>query len=441
MKKALEEILGEFYESGIQDDVRPRSIHLLEKPHSISVVTGMRRTGKTYLTYLRMQELLKSGIALERIVHVSFDDERLNHFSVDDLHLINELHATFFPEAARQKCWFFLDELQNVEGWELYARRLLDTPQIQLCLTGSSSRLLSSEIATQLRGRSLETEVFPLSFSEMLTYNGIFAKLPSPPYSTRTMGQLRNAMSRYLEEGGFPDVQGTPPRLRIQMLQGYVQSVLYRDVLERHEVPSIQALQYTLDYLLHNFARKISTRAISGALKFNGVSSNREAIGDYLRYFREAYLTYPVSLRTDSQTIRNANPDKYYLVDTGLLRAMQPRNDAERGWLLENLVFLALRRGFQKIEYYNCKEGGEIDFFVTDKLTHDKRLVQVAWELEDEATCKREILTLKNAMQETGIQDATIVTWDEKERVQDGVRIVPMWKWALEESSRQVVEI
>ena len=439
MKKALETILGEFYDNGIQGDVRPRNIPFVEKPHLISVITGMRRTGKTYLTYQRMQELLNAGISLERIVHVSFDDERLSHFSVDDLHLINELHAAFFPDAARQKCWYFLDELQNIDGWELYARRLVDTPQVQLCLTGSSSRLLSSEIATQLRGRSLETEVFPLSFAEMLTFNGIFTKVPSPPFSSHTVGRLKNAMGRYLEEGGFPDVQGTNARLRIQMLQGYVQSVLYRDVLERHEVPSVQALQYTLDYLIHNFSRKVSTRAISGALKFNGISSNREAIGEYLRFFKEAYLVYPVSLRTDSQTIRNANPDKYYLVDTGLLRAMQPRNDAENGWLLENLVFLALRRGFQKIEYYNCNGGGEIDFFVTDKITHSNRLIQVSWEMGDEETFHRELSAMTAAMAETGIQDATIVTWDDIECIQEGVRIVPVWKWALEEAKGQII--
>ena len=436
MKKALEEILADFYENGIQGDLRPRSIPFLEKEHSISVVTGMRRTGKTYLTYQRMQELLKSGVALERIVHISFDDERLSKLKVDDLRLVNELHAAFYPDAVRQKCWYFLDELQNIDGWELYARRLLDTPNIQLCLTGSSARLLSSEIATQLRGRSLETEVFPLSFGEMLAYNRFFKKLPSPPYSSYTIGRLKNAMRQYLDEGGFPDVQGTSDRIRIQMLQGYVQSVLYRDVIERHDVASVQALHYTLHYLIHNFARKISTRAISGALKFNGVSSNREAIGEYVRYFKEAYLVYPVSLRTDSQTVRNANPDKYYLVDTGLLRAMQPRNDMEYGWLLENLVFLALRRGFQKVEYYNCKDGGEIDFLVTNRLTMTQRLVQVAWELDDAATFKREFATLKNAMHETGINDATIVTWDDDERMFDGIRIVPVWKWTLEEEDR-----
>ncbi|MBO4527667.1 MAG: ATP-binding protein, partial [Victivallales bacterium] len=219
-------------------------------------------------------------------------------------------------------------------------------------------------------------------------------------------------------------------------LQGYVQAVLYRDVLERHEVASVQALQYTLNYLMYNYARKVSTRAISGALKFNGVSSNRESIGDYLRYFKEAYLVYPVSLRTESQTIRNANPDKYYIVDTGLIRAMQPRNDVERGWLLENLVFLSLRRNFQKIEYFNCKDGGEIDFYVTDRLTHGERLIQVCWEMVDKATIKRELSTMKAAMDETGIQDATLVTWDDEERMEDGVRIVPVWKWALEEAKR-----
>lgn len=169
--------------------------------------------------------------------------------------------------AAAQKCWYFLDELQDILGWELYARRLVDSSLVQLCLTGSSFRLLSSEIATELRGRSLETEVFPLSFPEFLSFNGIVGKIPSEPYSSRSAGVLRNAVARYLEEGGFPDVQDTVPRVRNKVLQEYVDAVVYRDVLERHEVPSVQALRYTLDYIIHNFARKISTRAISGVLK------------------------------------------------------------------------------------------------------------------------------------------------------------------------------
>ncbi len=422
--------MREFYEFGIPEDVRPRNVDYLEKRNSATVVTGMRRTGKTYVTYQRMRALVESGIPLERIVHVNFDDDRLKGVRLEHLRLIGDIHAEMFPDAAKERCWYFLDELQDVKGWELYARRLLDSHLVQLCLTGSSSKMLSREIATQMRGRSIDVEVFPLSFAEFMRFNSLVKAIPTEPYSSRTAGILRHAMLRYLEEGGFPDVQGDDFRIRVKTLQGYVDAVLYRDIIERHEVPSVQSLRYTLEYIKHNFAHKISTRAISGALKGLGLSDSREYISDYLDWLEQAYLVYRVPIRTDSLAVRRMNPDKFYLVDTGLARAVTPKSDASRGWLLENLVFLALRRGFNKIEYYNTKNGDEVDFLVTDQVTKKRRLVQVSWELSSPATERRELTALKDARDEIKVDDCTVVTWDE-ERNDDGIRIVPAWKWCI----------
>ena len=357
MKNALAEVMREFYEFGVPNDVKNREVEFLEKRNAATVVVGMRRAGKTYVTYQKMRDIVASGIPLSRIVHVNFDDDRLRGVGLEQLRLIGDIHAEMYPEASNEKCWYFLDELQEIEGWEMYARRLLDSRLVQLCLTGSSSKLLSSEIATQMRGRSLDVEVFPLSFKEYLLFNGIVKSLPGAPYSSRTAGLLRNAMGRYIDEGGFPDVQGEPYRIRVKMLQEYVDAVLYRDIIERHEVSSTQALRYTLDYILSNFAHKVSTRAIANALKQLGVSSNRECIADYLEWMEQAYLIYRVSLHSDSVAVRRMNPDKFYLVDTGLARAATPKNDASNGWFLENLVFMSLRRGDNKIEYYNTEKA------------------------------------------------------------------------------------
>lgn len=290
--------------------------------------------------------------------------------------------------------------------------------------------MLSGDIATQMRGRSVDVEVFPLSFSEFLRFNSLVKSIPAAPFSTRTAGMLRNAMRRYLDEGGFPDVQGDDFRVRVKTLQGYVDAVLYRDVIERHNVPSVQSLRYTLEYIKHNFAHKISTRAIAGALKSLGLSDSREFVADYLDWLEQAYLIYRVPIRTDSLAVRRMNPDKFYLVDTGLARAVTPKNDAARGWFLENLVFLSLRRGDNRIEYYNTKSGEEVDFLVTDKATKKRRLVQVAWELSLPETEQRELSALKIARKEMGIDDCTVVTWDD-EREDDGIKILPVWKWCL----------
>ena len=190
------------------------------------------------------------------------------------------------------------------------------------------------------------------------------------------------------------------------------------------------------EYIKHNFAHKISTRAISGVLKGLGLSDSREYIADYLDWLEQAYLIYRVPVRTDSLAVRRMNPDKFYLVDTGLARAVTPKSDASLGWLLENLVFLALRRGFNRIEYYNTKRGDEVDFLVTDMATKKRRLVQVSWALSSSATEHRELTALADARKEIKVDDCTIVTWDE-ERDVDGIRIVPVWKWCLEHESKK----
>ena len=430
MKEAIREVLREFYQDGVPDDVVPRDVDYAEKLRAATVIKGMRRVGKTFVTYERIRGLLAEGIPLGRIVHVNFEDERLRRLTVDDLHLIGEIHAELYPEYADETCWYFLDELQRVDGWEAYARRLVDAKRIKVCLTGSSSKLLSEEIATEMRGRSLPIEVFPLSFAEYLRFNGILRNPPRGGFTAKEKGVLRRAVRDYLERGGFPDVQDVSDRMRVAMLQGYVDAVLYRDVLERHSVPSVQALKYTLDYLFHNYARKTSTRSISGVLKNLSVAANRESIADYLDWFKDAYLIYPVSVKSDSLAVKRVNPDKYYLIDTGLIRAMCVKNDAERGWLLENLVYMVLRRGANKIAYYLNGDGTEVDFHVFDKVARTSRLVQVSWDMADKTTFAREFDALVTARKVSGITDCTIVTWDD-EGEKDGIRIVPAWKWLL----------
>ena len=430
MKEELMSVMREFYHDGIPEGVVPRDVEYVEKLRASRVVKGMRRTGKTFVTYERMRRLVADGIPLKRIVHINFEDERLSRLTVDDLHLIGEIHAELYPEFADGKVWYFLDELQCVMGWESYARRLVDSPNVQLCLTGSSSKLLSEEIATQMRGRSLPIEVFPLSFSEYLRFNGILSEVPRVGFTAREKGILRRAMSDYAERGGFPDVQGVSSGIRAAMLQEYVDAVLYRDIIERHQVASVQALKYTLEYLFHNYARKTSTRSISGVLKNLSVPANRESIADYLDWFKDAYLVYPVSVLSDSLAVKRVNPDKYYLIDPGLIRAMCVKNDAERGWMLENIVYMALRRSIGKISYISNADGTEVDFHVHDMISHGERLVQVSYAMSDETTFLRETNAIRFAREKTGIQDCTIVTWDDEGEM-DGIRIVPVWKWLL----------
>jgi len=163
-----------------------------------------------------------------------------------------------------------------------------------------------------------------------------------------------------------------------------------------------------------------------------GFSDNREYVSDYLDWLEQAYLIYRVPIRTDSLSVRRMNPDKIYLVDTGLAQAVTPKSDLSRGWLLENLVYLALRRGDNKIEYFNTRKGEEVDFLVTDRVTKRRRLIQVAWEMSAHDTETRELSALKSARDEIKVKDCSVVTWDE-EWERDGIKVVPAWKWCLGE--------
>lgn len=432
MKNAIKTVLAEFYEDWLPEVVVHRDVEYYEKTTLATVIKGMRRTGKTFVTYERMRQLIKGGIPPGRIVHLNFEDERIKSITVDQLHLIGEAHAELFPEFAQEKIWYFLDELQNVEGWEAYARRLVDSPKVQLCLTGSSSKLLSEEIATAMRGRSVPLEVFPLSFGEYLRFNSVFKKpLSAGVYTSAQKGVLRNAMSRYFNIGGFPAVQDMPEAARNATLQDYLHAVVYRDVLQRHKVVSVQSLLYTLDYLVHNYARRISIHAISGVLRNLAYPSRREDVADYVSYFKDAYLVYPVSVLSDSLAVKRVNPDKYYVVDTGLISAVTPKVDAERGWKLENLVYMTLRRGMRKVHYFPLPENREVDFHVYDQLSGRHSLIQVAWDVSDDVTFGRELSALREAKAATGIKDCSVVTWDTEADLGDGIRAVPVWQWCL----------
>lgn len=430
-KAAFREVLAEFYEDGLPDDIVPREVSYEESAHAATVIKGMRRSGKTYVAYQRMQALVADGVPISRIVHVNFDDDRLGEISASDLKQLPEVHAEMFPETASGKRWFFLDEIQDIPGWEKFARRLVDSRKVQLCLTGSSSKQLSEDVATEMRGRSVPVEVFPLSFREWLHFCEKVSAGPIAYDTTRQRGILRNAMAEYFETGGFPDVQRRSARVRAEMLQGYVDTVVFRDIIERHEVSSILALRGTLQHVIHNFSRKLSARAVSAALRAVGISDDRERIGEYLSWFKDAYLVHSVPLRTDSLTRRRANPDKWYLNDVGLVRVLTQKAETENGWLLENLVFLSLRRGWSTIEYALSRKGKEVDFIVTDAAERTRRLVQASWEMHRRETRERELAALREVMEETGIDNATVVTWDDEEETEDGIQIVPAWKWCL----------
>ena len=434
LKNTLRELFSDFYETDLPDMTR-RQIAIPEVSGCATVVLGMRRTGKTFLLYQRMKDLLASGVAKDRMLHVNFEDDRLLGMTLEDLRYVPDVYYQMFPENRDKLCYFFFDEIQNIEHWESFVRRMVDTPNVQVYLSGSSAKLLSREVATAMRGRSVEIENFPLSFEEFLIHHGYFEAIPRNISST-SRSKLQNALEKYFTIGGMPAVQNVPDTLRVSMLQGYVNTVIYRDVIDRHGIANSQALKFTMQMVFNNPARQLSVRKIVDYLKSQHLTSSREYIADYLDWLSDAYLLHKVGLHSESAMKRRVNPDKYYLNDVGLVRSMRIKHALDQGPLLENMVYLQLRhQGFQ-VEYVNTSDGSEVDFIAFHPAQNDYRLIQVCFDMSDPRTFGREVSALRKAADSLGIRDRYVITWDDETLLQGGIQVLPIWKFLLDRAEK-----
>jgi uncharacterized protein len=432
LAELIDGLIADFQERELPR-VTPRSLSLPGLPGKADVVVGMRRSGKTWFLYQQIAERLASGIGRERLLYLNFEDERLLPLAAADLSRIPEAFYRRFPDSREQLCWFFFDEIQNVPGWETFVRRLLDTEKVAMVLTGSSARLLSREIATSLRGRSLSTEILPFSFAESLRHRGMELPASWPP-GARTRSLLENRFHGYLETGGFPEVQEITRDLRIRVLQEYIDVVIFRDVVERHGVDNLPALRYLERKLLASPSGKFSISKLFNDLKSQGMKVGKDTLYEYLAHLEDSFLLFAVGVASPSARVRQVNPRKCYPIDPALSAAVSFRASEDVGHLLETAVYLELRRRGRTLSYVATRSGYEVDFLAEDTMG-TRELVQVCADLEDPATRQRELRALEEGLQETSSERATLVSLREEGIVEIGgrpVRIVPAWRWLLE---------
>jgi uncharacterized protein len=431
METLLEYLITDFHDRQLPE-LTPRQVKLPQIKGKIDTVIGMRRAGKTYFLYQVMQALLNKSIDKKHLLYLNFADERLLPMRTEQLRFITETYYRVYPELKNEKCYFFFDEIQNITGWELFIRRLLDTENIQIALTGSSSTLLSKEISTNLRGRAIATEIFPFSFQEMLIHqNPKIQFTPHPGAQTRAL--MANRIQKYIVQGGFPEAQTEDLEYRINLLQEYVDVVLLKDVLERYKVTNVQALRAMVRHILANPATLFSVNKFYDDLRSQGISCTKDTLYDYLDYLQDTYLIYPISISNRSERVRRTNPRKIYMIDTGLINAFLHQPQSDWGHLLENFVYMELRRKGLNISYYRTKDNREVDFISTSN-RGERILYQVALSLKDNDTRQREILGLTEAMKECGLKRASIITLDEQEsiKIKEGIiEVIPAWKWAI----------
>jgi len=431
MDSLIEKLLADFHDRALPE-LTPRQQKLPTLSGKIDTVIGMRRCGKTYFLYQQMKKLLDQGKSKKSLLYINFDDDRLRLMTLKDLGRVTDVYYRLYPDLKEQRCYFFFDEMQNIDGWELYARRLLDTENAQIVLTGSSAKLLSREIASTLRGRSISTEIFPFSFGEFLTHHSIDVPLKGP-YSSRLRSRLSNKLRVYFETGGFPEVQGLDSHLRLQILQEYVDLVILRDIIERHSISNFFPLRILIGKLLSEPSTLFSVNKFYRDLKSQGISCTKNTLYEHLEQIVDAYLVFPITVHSRSERSRRVNPRKVYPIDTGLAAAYRASRSVDMGRQLEGFVFTHLRRDRIKIEYYRTRNGHEVDF-ITSCTGEETALYQVALTLSDSETRAREVDALCEAMDEVGIDRGTIITMDEQETIetpQGIIDVVPAWGWAV----------
>lgn len=362
-------------------------------------VTGMRRTGKTTFLWQILADRVAAGVPRQGILYVNFDDERLADARAADLASLLEEYYRLHPEwRDRRRATFLLDEIQLVPGWERFARRLLDTETVELFISGSSARMLSREVASSMRGRAMEARIFPFSFREYLRHRGREPGSPGRLAKGARSALLRDLRS-YLLEGGFPEAQGADVRDRVQLLRGYVDATLLRDVIERHEVAQPAVLRQLTRDLLAGAASLFSVHRYYNHLKSQGFAVAKDTLHALLGHLEDAFLVHSVWLATDSQRRRMSNPRKVYPADCGLIPVFDRSGRPQPGKALETAVLVELLRREAEVGYVRTAAGFEVDFLARFP-TGEQQLIQVCAQLDDPATRDREVRALVAAAAE-----------------------------------------
>ncbi|MBI5448356.1 MAG: ATP-binding protein [Gammaproteobacteria bacterium] len=371
----------------------------------IKVAVGMRRTGKTYFLYQTINQLLQEGVTQEQILMINFEDDRLLPMTAKEMGELLDSFFSLYPANHDRCCYLFLDEIQNVKDWHRVVRRYFDSKYVQLYLTGSSSKLLSKEINTSLRGRSLALEIWPYSFSEYLEAQHITPE--KKPLGQRSLDIMQQHLKNYFFRGGFPAVQHLFENEWREALQGYIDTVILRDIIERHNVTNISLLKYLITTLLNNAATLFSVNKFYNDIKNQGYRVGKGTIHNYLEYIQDAFLVFFIPIYSESTRKKQNTPKKIYAIDSGLIKATSTNVNDIYGKLLENLIYLELRKQNKKIYFYHTRDGYEIDFVTVDK-KGERELIQVAWDLDENKAEEREKRALLQAEEELGIKGKII---------------------------------
>ena len=406
LEEVIEDQLNRF-KSKNTGIIRDIDFDKYQKTEQITIISGIRRSGKSTL-------LAQFAKHYPKYYFVNFDDERLADFVVNDFQPLMLLLQKKYQSQV-----IFLDEIQNIDGWEKFVRRLHDE-NYKIFVTGSNAKLLSSELATRLTGRYVKIELQPFSFKEYLQLKGVaYEKKLSA-----VKAQIFKYFDIYLKSGGFPEFLKSNDE---EILKRVYEDILYKDLLIRFKIKEIKAFKQLAAFLFANFTKEISYRSLKNTLGFKSATS----VKNYVEFMQESFLIFELYKYDSSLKKQFVSDKKVYVIDNGLRNAVSFYFSQDAGRLLENLVFLELRRRNKDLFYYKGKK--ESDFIIREK-SKIVQVLQVSRDLQAGVNEERELAGLRGAMKEFKLKEGTIITQHQEEILKiDGliINIIPAWKWLL----------
>lgn len=394
------------------------------KHKEIILITGVRRGGKSSLMRLICDDIIaKYNVPVSNILYINFEDERFVDFIVKDF---EALYETFLEtENPKGKKYFFLDEIQNIKGWEKWVNRLYEFEDAKIFVTGSNATMLSSEISTALTGRNRQIVNWPFSFREFMTLKGHIWDEKSF-YKKEEKVKLKRLFKQYFEMGGFPEV------LKINettLLEQYFKDIIYRDIITRYSIRNVREIKELTLFLASNIGTIQSYKNLKDLIEVRSLNT----VKNYLEALGNVFLFFCIDLFDYSIKRQIYNPSKVYCIDVALSNSISFKFSQNLGHLYENLVFLELKRRNEEVFYWKSKKGKEVDF-VTKKGLKIDRAIQVAVSLSDKKVRDREIQSLIDIKDELRPQSLILLTEDEEGEETRGavkIRILPLWKWLV----------
>jgi predicted AAA+ superfamily ATPase len=377
----------------------------------VTALTGVRRSGKTFYAIGLAQDYIERHKNTD-FLYINFEDPYfLRYNSVTELDLLLRVYAEYHD--GQEPKILILDEIQNIHGWECWVRKYADLKKFHIIVTGSSAKLLSSEISGSLTGRNLETKIWPLSFSEFIIAN------------PKKLAANSASFKKYLLQGAFPELHKIEAQGHQRQLHQYFEDILHKDIINRHEIRSVSALRTLASFVLTNLSSLHSTHSIKKALDINA-----ETVREYCRFLEDACLFFPVARYHPNLKVQSRDAHKFYCIDTGLRNAIARSPNHDWGKLCENMVYIELKR--RNLEVYYYREAQEVDFIVT-RGHKAQEAIQVCYsDLEDKDTYERETRALFNCLEDLRLNRGLLLSKNREEIIKHKsktVRIVPVYKW------------